>query len=179
MGLVVYIWNMEVFESVLEKFDSNLWGHHFKVGDEIAAPFIDGNNRRVLCTVNEAIEFPCALMPYGRGGFFINMNKENRKKLNLTIGDKLRFTLKKDESEYGMPMSEEMAELLKVDDEANAYFQALTPGKQRSLLYIIGKPKSSERRLNKALGITEFLKYNKGALDFKLMNAFLKDFNKL
>ena len=170
---------MKVYKSTLEKFDSVLWGHHFKVSDEIAKPFIEGNDRRVICSINNTLDFPCALMPSGEGGFFINMNKENRKKLKIGVGDKVTFSLKKDKSEYGLPMPEELGELLKIDDEASEYFHALTPGKQRSLLYLIGKPKSSATRLNKALGITEFLKYNKGELDFKLMNAFLKDFNRI
>jgi len=169
---------MKIHESILEKFDSNLWGHHFKISDEIASEFIEGNDRRVICSIGE-VKFPCALMPFGKGGFFINMNKENRTKLKIVVGDKISYALEKDSSEYGMPMPEEMEELLKIDDEASQFFHALTPGKQRSLLYIIGKPKSSATRLNKAIGITEFLKHNQGKLDFKLMNIFLKDFNKI
>jgi hypothetical protein len=170
---------MEMHKSVLERFDSKLWGHHFKVSQVLGDSFVEGNNRRVLCTINGKLEFPCALMPFGEGGYFININKEIRVKLNLKIGESLSFSLSKDDSEYGMPMPEEMSELLKIDDEANEYFHSLTPGKQRNLIYLVAKPKSSAIRLNKALGITEFLKYNTGVLDFKLMNSYLKDFNKL
>ncbi len=170
---------MRAEESILENFNTDLWGHHFKVPAEVAEPFNTDSERRVICTINESLSIHCALMHDGSGGFFINMNKENRKKLGLNLGDKLKYTLKIDDSKYGLPMPQEMAELLKIDDEADKYFHALTPGKQRSLLFLIGKPKTSNTRLNKALGITEFLKVNKGILDFKLLNAFLKDFNKL
>jgi hypothetical protein len=170
---------MEVYKSVLRRFDSKLWGHHFMVSQEVGDAFSEGNNRRVVCQINGSLKFHCALMPHGEGGYFINMNEENRSNLNLEIGDPLTFTLEKDTSEYGLPMPEELSELLKIDDEANEYFHALTPGKQRNLIYIVSKPKSSATRLNKALGITEFLKHNRGILDFKLMNAFMREFNKI
>ncbi|MBK8504974.1 MAG: hypothetical protein IPL46_23810 [Saprospiraceae bacterium] len=38
-------------------------------------------------------------------------------------------------------MPEELGELLQMDDKANDLFHALTAGKQRNLLFIVGKPK--------------------------------------
>lgn len=170
---------MEVYKSVLRRFNSNLWGHHFMLSQEIGDAFSEGSDRRVVCEVNTCLKFHCALMPFGEGGYFINLNEEYRSKLNLQIGDELTFTLEKDRSRYGMPMPEEMSELLKIDDEANDHFHALTRGKQRSLIYMVSKPKTSATKLNKALAIAEFLKYNKGVLDYKLLNTFMKEFNKL
>jgi len=85
--------------------------------------------------------------------------------------------LKKDESKYGMPMPEEFDELMKIDDELNEVFHKLTPGKQRSLLHIIGKAKRSETRLNKAIVISEYLKQVNGKIDFKQLQQAFKDYN--
>ncbi len=169
---------MSTYKSILEKFEGNLWGFHIKVESSIAEKYIEKNDRRVLCSIDGANSFPCALMPHNSGKYFINLNKTIRTKHRLNIGDTVAFSLEKDDSEYGLPMPEEMKELLAIDDEADKYFHALTPGKQRSLLYIIGKPKRSESRLNKALAITEYLKEYKGAIDFKVMNTFIKEYNK-
>ena len=170
---------MDIHKSSIEDFKTDLWHFHFKVPQDIAREFIDGNNRRVICTLNKVKKFPCALMPSGEEGCFINVNKEIRKELGLREGDAIEYSLEKDESEYGLPMPEELGELLKIDNEANDFFHALTPGKQRNLIYIVGKPKLSATRMHKALGITEFLKEHKGDLDFKLLNTFMKTFNKL
>ena len=154
------------FQSNVSKFYGDLWGFHIKVTAETAAPYL-GKDRRILCQINGGENFACALMPDGEGHFFINVNKERRKALGIQLGDTVEVVIQKDTSKYGMPMPPIMAELLAQDPEADKYFHALTPGKQRSLLHIIGKPKREETRLKKAVVITEYLKTNKGKLDFK------------
>ncbi len=161
------------FSTILENFNASLWGHHIIVPDDIVQEFLNAGTKRIVCTLNETHTFQCALMPKGDGQYFIMLNAEIRKKLRLHVGSKIKVTLKKDESKYGLPMPEEMEELLKIDDEANHYFHALTLGKQRSLLHIIGKPKKTDTRLHKAIVITEYLKATRGKLDFKeLQEAF-------
>jgi len=122
------------FQATLSNFDaSNLWHYHIKVPADIAAPYIDAD-RRVKCQIAEFDSFACALMPDGKGDYFINLNKERRKQLGLQVGDTIEVTIEKDESKYGMPIPEEMEVLLEQDEEASQYFHTLTPGKQRSLL---------------------------------------------
>lgn len=162
------------FTAVIEKFDSNLWGFHFVVPADIARVFINGNDRRVICTLNERLKFQCALMPKGDGAFFVNVNKEIRDKLKLKEGTAVHVMMEKDESEYGLPMPEEFEEVLNQDAEGRAHFEALTPGKKRNLLYIAGQPKKSETRITRALVIAEHLKMMNGKIDFKILNASLK-----
>lgn len=166
------------FEGKIDDFrNNNLYGHHLIIPEEVVEFFAKKKVKRFICTLNEDYSFPCAFMPKGNGIYFILINAEVRKTCRLRVGSKVLVKLKPDESKYGMPMPEEMEELLKIDDEANQYFHALTKGKQRSLLYIIGKPKSSEIRINKAIVITEHLKRMNGKLDFKILNQDFKKFN--
>lgn len=165
------------FTANLQNFHSALWNFHIVVSDEQATPFIDGNDRRVICTLNQNLEFQCALMPKGDGHFFININKKIREKLKLQEGSPVEVSLRKDESEFGLPMPEEFAEVLKQDEAGNQYFQALTPGKQRNLLYISGQPKTFEVRLKRALVLIEHLKANQGKIIFKQLALDLKDAN--
>ncbi|MCP3929925.1 MAG: DUF1905 domain-containing protein [Bacteroidetes bacterium] len=162
------------FTAILEKFDSNLWGHHMVVPNDIAQSFLNKGDRRVICTLNDTIEFQCALMPKGDGTYFININKELRKKLGIGIGSQVQVQLKKDDSKYGLPMPEELSELLKIDDEGNRFFHSLTPGKQRNLLHIIGSPKTSDTRLRKAIVVIDYLKSTSGKLNFKELNEAFK-----
>ncbi|MCF8247075.1 MAG: YdeI/OmpD-associated family protein [Saprospiraceae bacterium] len=166
------------FTTALANFDTNLWGFHIVVQEAQAQPFIDGNDRRVVCTLNGSLEFQCALMPKGDGHFFININKKTRDKLGLQLGSMVAVSLRKDESEFGLPMPEEFAEVLAQDQAGNRHFRNLTPGKQRALLYIVGQPKTSDTRLKRAVVLVEHLKDNAGKIDFKQLQLDLKETNR-
>ena len=167
------------FSASLENFHNNdVWGHHLTVPDEVVQYFLEQKIKRVQCTLNGQYEFQCALMPKGNGTYFININSEIRKKFRLRIGTPVQVKLVEDKSQYGMPMPEELQEIFNIDDEASHFFHSLTPGKQRSLLYIIGKPKSSDVRLKKAIVVTEYLKSTRGHLDFKALNQAFKEYNR-
>ncbi len=167
------------FNTTLSRFDSKLWGHHISVPDDVSQHFLDKDAKRFVCTFNDTVSFQCALMPKGNGSYFINVNKEVRTKLHLRVGMEVAVELKKDESKYGLPMPEEFEELLYQDPEGNELFHALTPGKQRNLLYIVGKPKNTETRLKKAIVVIEHLKVNQGKIDFKRLNEDMKNANQI
>ena len=159
------------FTSELNRFNSELWHFHLKVPPSIFSKFKDEENLRVILRVNDLVEWQAAIMLGGEDYYFININKEHRKKLKLEIGDKAKVKIWKDESKYGLPMPEEFEELLKMDPEGDEVFHKLTPGKQRALLFIIGKPKSSQLRIEKSVVVLEHIKRNKGQIDFKLLNV--------
>jgi len=162
------------FTAILVKSDSPLWGHYISVPPPVAEVFIAGGAKRVVCTLGGIEEFQCALMPKGDGSYFINVNKKRQMKLGLKQGMSVQASLQKDESKYGLPMPEEMEEMLKIDEEGLRLFHALTPGKQRNLLYITGQPKSSEIRIKRAVVCVEHLKSNGGRIDFKRLNEEIK-----
>lgn len=162
--------------SALQKFNGNLWGYHIPIPDQVAEKFINGDNRRVLCKVNKHVTLNCALMR-SKEYWFILVNKTIKSKLALEIDHKVHVEIEKDESTYGFPVPEELQVLLDQDDEGNKLFHGLTPGKQRSLIYIVGKVKNTDSRLNKALAIMHHLKAQEGKLDFKILNITIKEFN--
>lgn len=162
------------FTSILEDFNTQLWSFHITVPEAVGKIFVEGKDRRVVCTLNGAESFQCALMPKGDGNFFININKKLRDKLKLKLGMQVEVSLKKDDSPYGLPMPEEFQELLQLDEEGDRLFHALTPGKQRNLLYIIGSAKSSEKRIARSLAIVDHLKAQGGKIDFKQLQQDLK-----
>lgn len=164
------------FNSVLEESTNKLWGCHFVVPKFVSDAIItQGEARRVVCTLNENLEYQCALLPRGDGSFVITVNKKSQTKLGLKIGSKINVSLQKDESEYGLPMPEELAELLAQDEEGNRYLHDLSPGKLRTLLYMVGQPKNSDVRLHRALVVVEHLKRNRGKIDYKQLNFTIRD----
>lgn len=162
------------FTSHIEISTNKLWGAHFSVPEVIARIFISGDDRRVVCNLNEKVEYQCALLPKGDGSFLITVNKKIRDQLGLKAGSPVRVSLRKDESKYGLPMPEELAELLAQDEEGNRLFHALRPGKLRTLLYIVGQPKNSDARLRRALVIVEHLKKNGGKINYRQLNEEMK-----
>lgn len=162
------------FKAKLEQLDSTVWSICLVIPPKNAKPHLGGKDRRVMCKLNNQIEIHAALLPKSKNFWFININKDIRKKLKLEVGSEVSLQLKKDESKYGMPLPEEMEAVLESDPDANEVFHSLTPGRQRSLLYLIGKPKSSDIRMTKAIKITEYLKMTGGKLDFREMNEWIK-----
>ena len=98
-------------------------------------------------------------------------------KLGLKEGDEFPVMIRRDESEYGLPFPESFREVLDSDPEAGAYFEKLTPGKKRNLLYIIGKYKQIETQVRKSLVIAAHLKKQRGSIDFKQLNQDFKETN--
>ena len=167
---------MTSFTTTLQKFDSNLWGFHFPVPTNIAEIFIEGNDRRVVCKINHTAQIQGALMPYSEE-YFLLLNKELVKTLQLTIGVDVHLQLEKDKSEFGMPMPKSFHALLEQDAEGNQYFEKLTPGRKRSLIHVVGKVKNIDSQLNKGLAILHHLKQEEGNLDFKKLNQLIKEYN--
>lgn len=160
--------------AVLSRFNSNLWHFHLVIPANAVKSLTKNNQRRVICTLNQTVTFQAALMPLGDGNFFVNVNQTIRKKLRLNEGDEVHITLEKDNSEYGLPMPAEFQELMDQDTEGAKVFHSLTPGKQRTLLYIIGKPKSVDLRIRNSIAILEHLKRNNGEIHYKTLNQEMK-----
>jgi len=163
------------FEVEIEKFDSNLWAFHFKVPKEIHANYHKEKIKRVIVSINNHPHIHSGFMPAGDGVYFIMLSKDIMKKHKLALGEKVTVSIQKDESKYGMPISEEMEELLYQDPEGAEFFEQLTPGKIRSLLHYVNKMKSSDKRIEKSIIILSHLKANNGTLDWKMLNQAFKD----
>jgi len=132
------------------------------------------NASRIIFSINGEGRIYRAFMPDGNGDYFILINQEICKQFNLEPEVPVTLQITPDDSEYGMPLPEELSELWAMDEDAYRTFHILTPGKQRSLIYIIAKPKGADTRVKKAVQISEYLKGVNGKLDYKEMNAYIK-----
>lgn len=113
---------------------------------------------RLVCTVNGKVKYQCALQGLGGGLGWIGLNKARMKELGVQKGDTVKAKLIPDKSKYGLPMPEELEELLRQDDEGRRRFELLKPGKQRNILHFVGSPKDTDRRLDRAVNCIENLK---------------------
>lgn len=166
----------KTIEAKLGDKQSNLWGYHFIIPEDIANHFTDGKDRRIVVTFNGKIKNHCAIMPSPEG-HFIMLNKGIVKKLQIETGEVVTIEIEKDTSEYGMPICEEFEAVIFGDEEVFAIYQKLTPGKQRNLIHLVNKIKSSDIKINRAMAIGEYLVKSKGIMDFRKLNEKIKEFN--
>ena len=163
------------FIGALEKDPDQLYFNHILIPQEISKALIANKQKRFLCSINGDKPFHAGHVPNGKGQYFIIINKAKIKKYKLSSEKTCKVVISNDDSEYGINLPEEMAELFVQDPEGADLFHQLTPGKQRSLLHLVDKIKSPRIRLTKALIILEHLKEQKGTLDYKILNQDFKN----
>jgi hypothetical protein len=162
------------FTAILEKSTNSLWGSHLRVPQSVAKALVRDGSRRVLRTLNGSEAHQCALLPYGEGGFVLSVNKSWCTKLQLEIGSRVRVSLQRDESEYGLPMPAELKELFRQEKEGSRLFHSLTPGRQRTLLYIIGSARDPGARAWRASIVIRHLRDNRGTINYRQLTQSLK-----
>ena len=166
------------FTGFLSVFDANSlsWEKHIPIPDAIFSAMIKmTTDKRIVCTINNSYSYHCAMMPKGTFHYIL-VNNETCKKLKLNVNDEVHVEIVKDDSKYGINISEEFEEVLFSDPNGSLLFHKLTSGKQRSLIHIINKVKSSQTKIEKSFVILEHLKKQKGVLDFKRLNEDFKEF---
>ena len=162
------------FQATISKYEDSLWPFHVKVPEDVYQSFAAKKIKRVLMQINDSEKMHAGFMSEGNGKYFLKLSKEVLKKLQLAVGQSVEVKIEKDTTKYGMPISEEMKELLELDPDGETLFHKLTPGKIRSLLHKVNTYKSSDKRIEKSVIILEHLKANAGKLDWKMLNEAFK-----
>ena len=167
------------FKTYLAKFsksDSKVYSLHLPIPESVAKEIIEKKSKRVRCELNSQETITTGLMP-SKKYWFLLINQDLQKKLQIQIGDEVDVEMTPEVSKYGVEMPEELQATLDQDTLAAEFFDLLTPGKQRNLIYLVSKVKNSNSRINKALAIIDHLTEMQGKLDFKLLNEKIKEYN--
>jgi len=169
---------MKKFIAPVSKFEKGLWTFHIIVPQDTFTHLTQNGNKRIICSINKLDWFHAGFMPDGNGQWFIKLSKDKMKKFDLNVGDVVNVEVKSDTSKYGMALPKEFEEVLIQDIEGSQFFEKLTDGKKRSLIFLIAKVKDTDKKITKSLIILDHLKANEGKLDFKLLNVAFKENNK-
>lgn len=103
-------------------------------------------NQRLLVTLDSKIQWQAGVLALGEGSGLITVQQNRLKKLGKTLGDSVLVRLEKDESEFGVPVAEEIIEYWNQVPESKMRFDALTPGMKRYILNYVDTAKSKEKR---------------------------------
>lgn len=164
------------FKSKLAYFDSKIWNFHLRVPIEIAQFYKGKGIKRLIAEIDNREKIHCAIL-HDQEGPYLLINAYLRKKLNLSEGSSVEVLLKEDKSKYGMELSEEFSGCLEEDAVAKDHFAQLSPGKQRNLIHLVNRVKDPSIRIRRSLSILEHLNREAGKLDFKKLNALIKEHN--
>ena len=151
------------FEAVV----SNI--HSVLLPEEEVQPFVDNGHERAVVLISfngKTLKIHTSLQK--RSGFYrASLNKQLQKQLGIQSNDSFIVQLLEDTTKYGVEMPEELQAVLDTDLEAQAIFDSLTSGKQRTLIYMIIRFKNSQTRIDKSLLLVDNLK--RGIRDNKLL----------
>lgn len=151
--------NVVRFESILDRLPRKGGEFYMLVPDEVAMQFVEGRKpARVRCLLNGKVDFQCAIRPKGGGGFYINIGTPLRQEGKFILGQKLHAEVRKDESEFGRDVPEELQELLEMDEEGKRLFYDSLPSHQRAIIYYVAGAKSVQVRIDRAIMMINRLK---------------------
>lgn len=165
------------FQAKIKYFDENNLGHgpYVEIPEDIYQELLKiTSEKRVKCTLNNTITVSRAMATKGKF-YYILLNKEILKENKIAVGEEIIVELLPDASKYGMPISEEMEEVLYNDPDGSILFHKLTPGAQRTLIHVINRFKSSNLKIERSFVILEHLKKTKGKIDFELLKEDFKN----
>lgn len=127
-------------------------------------------NQRLIITLDEKLSWQAGVLALGEGSGLITIQKIRLKKLGKTLGDPVNVKLVKDESEYGVPVPEEMREYWEQVPETKERFEQLTPGMKRYVLNHVSTAKSANKRAERThLLLSNLLKAPKGKETFRFL----------
>lgn len=132
--------------------------HGFDLPEKEALKWLNKGQKRVLVSINNSEAYHAAIQSLKPIGFRIQISQAKLKELNIQVGHEINVTLSQDIHPVQFHVPEEWTAVLEQDVDAEKVFQSLRPGNQRSILFLINKLKSTEKRIEKSLRIAELLK---------------------
>jgi hypothetical protein len=122
-----------------------------------AKKLLAGNNKRVILAFGEHT-LHCAILRDPVHGHYLRLAKAHHKKWGISAGSSIDASIQIDQSTYQFDLPETIEEVLRHDADAASKWQMLSPGKQRSIIYQIGKIKAIDLQIQKSLLLAERLK---------------------
>lgn len=99
-------------------------------------------NQRLIIRLDDTIEWQAGVLALGGGEGLITVQQKRLKSLSKTLGDTVAVSLRKDDSEFGTSIPEEIMEYWAQVPESKIRFDQQTPAMQRYILNYVQAVKS-------------------------------------
>jgi Bacteriocin-protection, YdeI or OmpD-Associated len=149
------------FTAIIRSFgdDNPLYVHHgLPLPLALTAELKARKLRRLMGTLNGK---PFDLAPMGRAGEeekYLLISRQTLRALKAKAGTSVAVVCQPDETPDEIALPEELLEVFYLEPEAAARFQAMTPGRQRSLAYYVKSAKGVDTRIKRALELAKKLR---------------------
>ena len=138
------------FEGTIKKLEPRKGGYlYVGIGKSEVVRFQLQHRTRLLCTLENALSFPCAFLSKGDGSFYILISKARARKLGKSEGDSIQVHIQQHPEPLGVSIPEVLEVFLAQDPDARKVYEQLTDGKKRSLLFTIDKIKNIDSQVHK------------------------------
>lgn len=143
------------------KFPVHITGTHgVIIPEEHAVPFAAAGHKRIHIKAffkDTQVDFHGALRLY-QGNYIVSFGKRYQKELGVFPTDFFEFQLFENTTPYGVEIPETMQAVMDSDLEGFSYFEKLTDGRKRGLIYYVKRFKNEQTQVDKSLLIFENLK---------------------
>jgi hypothetical protein len=144
--------------------------HYLFIPQKIVAHFGGKFPIRVICTVNNKIQFQGGMVFLSEGNAYISIAKSRMQAADAVLGDTVHLKLEEDTSEFGTELPGELIAVLEQDVEGKMRFDLLKKSMQRYVINYVKTVKNSDKRIERALLLIENLKrLQKGKETFREM----------
>lgn len=124
---------------------------YLKIDAEIINQFEKQRHTRMICHLDNKLNYRCGLNHLGDGNYFIIISRKLLEQIDKKLGSIINFKIEEDPDQLGVGMPEILTSLLEQDSELKTIFDKITDGKKRSLIYSILKVKDIDKQVNDAI----------------------------
>ena len=147
-------WN---FTAPVKRFSIEGGMHYLELPNEFAEPMRATGHKRWVCTIQDVLTWHCGLLPTGEGTWFVVLSKAKMEAVEAHVGDWLNVDMVPDTSKYGMPLPEDLEDILADDPEFERRFDAMLPGKRRNAIHQIASAKTPETAAKRIIKLMQQL----------------------
>lgn len=145
------------FSGAIERMDVEWTWDFVEVPAEISQEIRAKKWKRLCVSIQDLPAYSAALMPLSEGRRGILISQARQKELGAFLGAWIQIRLWEDQSKYGMPVPEELAELFEFDPAIETAFEKLLPGRRRNYLHHIASAKTEATRTKRVLKLLKDL----------------------
>ena len=94
-----------VIEQEIKQLEKSKGGYFYiQLLSSIVNEFPNKRSTRLICTIDEKIDFQCGLNHLGDGNYFIIISGKHLKAIDKQIGDKIKVVIQEDPNPLGVDM---------------------------------------------------------------------------
>ena len=136
--------------------------HYLKVDSKEVETWKNKKRTRLICILDNRVEFRCGLNHLGDGNFFVIISNARLKKLKKKLDDEVCFEILEDPNPLGVDIPDVLLILLEQDKELKHHFDGLTDGKKRGIIHQIIRIKNVDLQVSRSIKLIQEANQPKG-----------------